>query len=223
MINTFQGINEIVDNLRRGCPSGYAHGVRWDRFFDDLEDQLASEWEAERAALDTEAERLRLSRVTLGDRLRGLSSAGPCAFEFVDGTAATGEIVAVGADWVGISLETTRGAVLAPFGGVSAVGASQPDLLRSARPDAVAPARGLAERMTIGFVLRDLARRRVPVALHTVGRTFTGTIDRAGADHLDLALHDPGAPRRSAEVRGYRLVPFVSIAWIGLEDLSALA
>ena len=43
--------------------------MRWDRFFDDLEDQLASEWEAERAALDTEAERLRLSRVQLSERL----------------------------------------------------------------------------------------------------------------------------------------------------------
>ena len=38
----------------------YCRGVRWDRFFEDLEDQLDSEWEAERAALDTEAERLRL-------------------------------------------------------------------------------------------------------------------------------------------------------------------
>ena len=32
--------------------------MRWDRFFEDLEDQLDSEWEAERAALDTESERL---------------------------------------------------------------------------------------------------------------------------------------------------------------------
>lgn len=222
MINHAQGINEIVDNSATRRRDGYAHGVRWDGFFDDLEDQLASEWEAERAALDTEAERLRLSRVAFGDRLRGLSAADPCAFEFVDGTVVTGEVCAVGGDWVGISLETTRGVVLAPFGGLLAVGVSQPDLLRSARPD-VPPARGLSERMTIGFVLRDLARRRLPVVLHTVGRTFTGTIDRAGADHLDLALHDPGAPRRAAEVRGYRLVPFASIAWIGLEELSALA
>jgi hypothetical protein len=201
---------------------GYAHGVRWDRFFDDLEDQLASEWEAERAALDTEAERLRLSRVTLADRLRGLTAADPCAFEFADGTVVTGIVCAVGADWVGISLEATRGAVLAPFDGLRTIGASQPDLLRSARQDAVGSPRGLAERMTIGFVLRDLARRRLPVALHTAGRTFTGTIDRAGADHLDLALHDPGTPRRSGEVRGYRIVPLASLAWIGLEDLSAL-
>ena len=53
--------------------------MRWDRFFDDLEDQLASEWEAERAALDTEAERLRLSRVQLAERLTLLTSRDPAA------------------------------------------------------------------------------------------------------------------------------------------------
>ena len=47
--------------------------MRWDRFFEDLEDQLDSEWEAERAALDTEAERLRLSRVALRERLVALA------------------------------------------------------------------------------------------------------------------------------------------------------
>jgi hypothetical protein len=201
----------------------YAHGVRWDRFFDDLEDQLASEWEAERAVLDTEAERLRLSRVTLRERLQGLTASAVSSFEFVDATVLTGEVVAVGADWVGISLRPARGGVLAPLSGIVAVGVAGEDLLRSARPEAALPARGLAERMSIGFVLRDLARRRVPVALHTVeGRALTGTIDRAGADHLDLALHDAGAPRRTADVQGYRIVRFASICWIGLEEPSAL-
>ena len=198
--------------------------MRWDRFFDDLEDQLASEWEAERAVLDTEAERLRLSRVTLRERLRGLPASAVSSFEFVDATVLTGEVVAVGADWVGISLRPVRGAVLAPLGGIVAVGVGEEDLLSSARPEAAPSARGLAERMSIGFVLRDLARRRVPVTLHTAhGRVLAGTIDRAGADHLDLALHDAGAPRRTAEVRGYRMVPFVSICRIGLEEPSALA
>ena len=43
----------------------YDRRMRWDRFFDDLEGQLASEWEAERAVLDSESERLRVARMTL--------------------------------------------------------------------------------------------------------------------------------------------------------------
>ena len=38
--------------------------MRWDRLFDDLEAQASAEWEAERAALASESERVRLSRHT---------------------------------------------------------------------------------------------------------------------------------------------------------------
>ena len=81
------------------------------------------------------------------------------------------------------------------------------------------PARSvMSDRMTLGFVLRDLVRRRVGVAVHLrSGRSLTGTIDRAGADHLDIALHEPGAPRRASEVTGHRLVPFDALAWIRLD------
>ena len=199
----------------------YSRWVRWDRFFDDLEDQLASEWEAERAALDTEAERLRLSRVTIRDRFGALidrerSTPAP-SFEFADGTVIPAEVTGVGADWIALEpAESRGGAVLAPLSAVACVGMPHPDLLRSARP---APARSvMADRMTLGFVLRDLVRRRVGVALHLrSGRSLTGTIDRAGADHLDLALHDPGAPRRAGEVTGHRLVSFDALAWIRLD------
>lgn len=95
------------------------------------------------------------------------------------------------------------------------------DLLRSARP---APARSaLADRLTFGFVLRDLVRRRIGVAVHLVsGRLLTGTIDRAGSDHLDLALHDPGVPRRADAVAGHRIVPFAAVAWIRLEGAAGV-
>lgn len=202
--------------------------MRWDRFFDDLEDQLASEWEAERAALDTEAERLRLSRVVLRERLAALvgrerTSSAP-SFEFADGTLLTAEVTGVGADWVGLEPAVEMGeaaraaaAVVAPMAAIVSIGMPHPDLLRSARPTAP-PAAGLADRMTFGFVLRDLVRRRTAVAVHLVGgRTLTGTIDRAGADHLDLALHEPGVPRRADAVTGYRVVAFAAIAWIRLE------
>ncbi|QIG38273.1 hypothetical protein G5T42_01260 [Microbacterium sp. 4R-513] len=195
--------------------------MRWDRFFDDLEDQLASEWEAERAALDSEAERLRLSRVPLRDRLAGLiereGTSTPPSFEMRDGTVLVAEVSGLGADWVALDPAQARsGAVIAPLTAIMSIGMPHPDLLRSARP--IGSRSSLSERMTLGFALRDLVRRRVAVSIHLVhGRTLTGTIDRAGVDHLDLALHEPGTPRRTDEVSGHRIVPFDAIAWVRLE------
>lgn len=204
----------------------YARWVRWERFFDDLEDQLASEWEAERAALDTEAERLRLSRVALHERLSllvGRDAAAPAlSFEFADGTTLRAAVTGVGSDWVALEpAEGPPGAVVAPFASIAGIGMPHHDLLRSARP---APARSaLADRLTFGFVLRDLVRRRAGVAVHLMsGRVLTGTIDRAGADHLDLALHDPGTPRRADAVAGYRVIPFTAVAWIRVDGASQI-
>jgi hypothetical protein len=199
--------------------------VRWDRLFEDLEDQLASEWEAERAALDSEAERLRLSRLPLDDRLRALAdgtAAGASSFELADGSVLTADVSVVGADWVGLdALDGGRSVALVPVRAIVAIAMSSATAVATARADAAhagAARRGLAERMAIGFVLRDLARRRVAVAVHLVsGRTLTGTIDRALHDHLDLALHDSRAPRRASEVTGVRLVPYHALAWVRLE------
>ncbi|HWI31323.1 MAG TPA: hypothetical protein VNT50_07515 [Microbacterium sp.] len=204
--------------------------MRWDLFFEDLEDQLASEWEAERAALDTEAERLRISRVELRSRLatlvgREASDGGPPpSFELADGTTLSAALRALGADWVGAGpgSGTRGGLIIVPFASIRAIALPHADVLRTARPsERIA---GLSDRMTLGFVMRDVARRRLPVSLGLAsGRVFTGTIDRAGADHLDLALHEPGAPRRGGDVTGYRLVPFAGIAWVRVEDGSALS
>jgi hypothetical protein len=200
--------------------------MRWDRFFDDLEDQLASEWEAERAALDTEAERLRLSRVTLRERLSqlaGRDGAAPViSIDLADGSTLRGTVTGVGADCVAIlPAEGRPGAVVVPFAAIAGLGMPHHDLLRSARPG---PARSaLAERLTFGYVLRDLVRRRVGVAVHLCsGRALHGTVDRAGADHLDLALHDPGAPRRADAVTGHRIVPFAFVAWVRVEGAAPL-
>jgi hypothetical protein len=201
--------------------------VRWDRFFDDLEDQLASEWEAERAALDTEAERLRLSRVQLSERLTLLAAREGVAptvasFDLADGATLRASVTGVGADWVALAVaDGPGGAVIVPFASIGTIGMPHADLLRTARP---APPRSpLADRLTFGFVLRDLVRRRAGVAVHLVsGRVLTGTIDRAGADHLDLAVHDQGAPRRADAVSGYRLVPLAAIAWIRADEAPAI-
>jgi hypothetical protein len=196
----------------------YSREVRWDRFFDDLEDQLASEWEAERAALDTEAERLRLSRLEFRARLAALGAeqSTSASWELCDGTTVSAAVAGVGADWVG--LDGRGGILLVPFSAILGVRMTQPDLLRTARASS-GGAGGLTQRMTFGFVIRDLVRRRAAVSVHlAAGRRMTGTVDRAGADHLDLALHEPGTARRSDDVKGYRLVPFSAIAWVRAEE-----
>src|SRR5690606_29746591 len=90
------------DAAHAGCAEEVV--MRWDRFFEDLEDQLDSEWEAERAALDSEAERLRLSRVTLRERVAALcgEAAGEVSLEVTGSTALSGRIGAVGKDWVAL-------------------------------------------------------------------------------------------------------------------------
>lgn len=194
--------------------------MRWDRFFEDIEDQLESEWEAERAALDSEAERLRLSRLTLHERLAAMVGADASAtLELVDGTMLDAPLTALGADWLLASPWRTRaGAALVPLASVTAVRMPHAELLRTARPVGAAVKAPVSRRATFGFAVRDLVRRRAAVSIHaTSARVFAGTIDRAGADHLDLALHDPGSPRRRADVSAYRIIPFASVAWIGVD------
>ncbi|MBN9178484.1 MAG: hypothetical protein J0I43_14120 [Microbacterium sp.] len=201
--------------------------MRWDRFFEDLEDQLDSEWEAERAALDTEAERLRLSRVVLRERLVALSrQPREVAAHLADGTTVIGRIARVGADWFA-AVSTPAGgplgaqAVIVPLSALTGIGAPMDAVLVSVREADPGPA--LAQRMGLGFVLRDLVRRRVAVTVQTSdGRELAGTIDRAGADHLDLAVHDRGAPRRAENVTGYRVVPFAAIVLVRLAEASDL-
>ena len=205
--------------------------MRWDRFFEDLEDQLDSEWEAERAALDTEAERLRLSRIPIRDRLVALSGGGAgggrsggVSVECADGTAVSGRVTRVGLDWFAVSAEAAGSAVvwIVPLATLVTLTLAAEEVLSTVRD--AHPGSALAQRMSLGFVLRDLVRRRVPVTVMLAsGRGLSGTLDRAGADHLDIALHEVGAPRRAPEIRGFRVVPFTAIAAVRLDAVADLA
>lgn len=196
--------------------------MRWDRFFEDLEDQLDSEWEAERVALDTEAERLRMAHRTLRERLLTLASteAPPMVgVEVAGGHLIRGRLAGVGADWAAIEGDGP-GATIIPFATHPMWTLSHGDILASVRQST--PARPLADRMTFGFVVRDLVRRRVCVRVRTAGHTWTGTMDRAGADHLDLALHEPGEPRRAGAVTGYRILPFDAVGAVSWDSAVSL-
>jgi hypothetical protein len=202
----------------------YCHAVRWDRFFEDLEDQLDSEWEAERAALDTEAERLRLSRVSLRERMVALvADPREHTTHLLGGGVARGRTVRVGADWYAVVAgEGPLGtATIVPLWAIADITTPADAVLASVRGADPGPA--LSQRMGFGFVLRDLVRRRIAVSLQLAdGQALAGTLDRAGADHLDLALHDPGAPRRPENISGYRIVPFAAVRAVCLASASDL-
>lgn len=197
--------------------------VHWDRLFEDLEGQLASEWESERAALDVESERLRISRLDLRDRLRVLVADGAVAAIDVAGSGAgriRARLQTLGADWVALALvepdgvSRTLATRIVPLDAIRGITVDHGRLLASLERSAPDPG-ALRERMTLGFVLRDLARRRAPVRVLRVGESdLHGTIDRAGADHLDLAVHDAGAPRTVGAVQAFSLIPFRALAGV---------
>ncbi|CAH0135328.1 hypothetical protein [Microbacterium sp. Bi121] len=189
--------------------------MHWDRLFEDLEGQLAAEWEAEKAALDAESERLRISKLTLLQRLRLMQrSDAPFAVRLADGERQTGRLRAVGADWIAIQTQDAPAALIVPIAAVAGVETHHGAILETLE-DVEIPNDGMRSRMTMGFLLRDFARRRLAVRLAlTDGERLHGTIDRAGDDHLDLAMHDPGEPRLSTVVRGFRIVPFTAVQWV---------
>ncbi|MCI1017660.1 hypothetical protein HWD99_03380 [Microbacterium sp. C5A9] len=191
--------------------------MHWDRLFENLEGQLAAEWESERAALDAESERLRISRLELRSRLRILCAAAAPATVDLPGHRLRLRLQSLGADWVAATMtdgeaSSSRAVRIIPLHAILGVSTDHGLLLSSLdENEPLMPS--LRERMTLGFLLRDFARRRVPVRIIGIdGADLHGTVDRAGADHLDLALHDPGTARLAGAVQSFRLIPFAAVA-----------
>jgi hypothetical protein len=177
-------------------------GVRWARLFDDLSGQLEAAEQADRAAESAELRRLELSRVTLADRFAGaVGSTVTLSVQGVD--PLTGVLTQVGRDWVLLQKAGTES--LIAFSAIAAV----TELPVAPGP----PTAGVDRSLGLGFVLRGLARDRAPVSVvMRAGTTFTGTIDRVGADFLDLAEHAADRPRRADAVQRVCTLPFAALA-----------
>jgi hypothetical protein len=184
--------------------------VRWDDLFADLEGQLEQGLGAEDLDLAAEEERLRLGRLGFRDRVVAFVGE-DLALELRDGSRLQVRVETVGRDWLsGAAVGSRSASCVVPLDaiagllpGAERIGASL--AAPSERPDA------LSRRLGLAFVLRDLCRRRAAIEVTTTTRALHGTIDRVGRDHLDLAEHDPGEPRRSAAVRGIRILPFAEL------------
>lgn len=174
--------------------------MRWEALFADLEGRLAAQ---ERLELDDEvAERTRRERalVELGDRLAAATGS-RLRVGLVGGATVHGEVLDVGEGWVLLGGEPSAREVLLPLAAVATLST----LGRGSEPTG-----RVARRFGLGSALRAMSRDRSTVAVGLLGgaSVLVGTIDAVGADHLDLAEHPEGLPRRQENVRAVTTVRF---------------
>lgn len=175
--------------------------MRWHDLFADLEGQLRS---ADQRDRDSQvADRTRRERAAVGWLDRAAVSVGS---ELVIATAAgplRGRLEDLGQDW--LLLEEAGGrTALVPAAAVTSISGLS---LRSDDDP------GLGRRFGLGMALRAVSRDRAAVRIHDVlGGVLTGTIDRVGADHVDIAEHPADVARRADAVTGERMVPFSALA-----------
>jgi hypothetical protein len=200
--------------------------MRWDNLFDDLEGQLEQELNAEEIDLRAEEERLRLARMSLRDRIVAIHEfESPGSGRPIRLLLPAGEVVAVapltfGRDWFSADLvdESARHAqCIVTLAAIAGLLLTRDQVTHSLGAASVGESgRGLSGRLGFGFVLRDLCRRRREVDLVVHGGIQHGTIDRVGRDHLDLAVHELGTPRRESAVQQLRVVPFAQVVLVRL-------
>lgn len=180
--------------------------VRWQALFDDLEAQLDAADAAELAGEVAERARAAYARTTAADRLAAAVGGPPVRLLLAGGTAAGG-VADAGEDWL-LLHDEAGGESLVPLAAVLAV--------TGLPPRAALVERGaVTRRLDLRWALRGLARDRtgVRVVLRD-GTALDGTLDRVGADHLELAEHPAGEARRTGAVGSRRLVPLAAVALV---------
>lgn len=182
--------------------------MRWDALFNDMENQLA---ESERLSLEAEINertRAELVAVGLGDRLRGALGC-RLAVHLDCGDLVRGTLSHAGSDALVLNEEQHQVlipyAAVAWYAGVGRMSAAEPSVVR----------RGIGLAHALRGLARDRAELSVTVGRHGGGAArLAGVIDRVGKDHVDLAIHTPGEPRRSYHVSQVAVIPFAGLAAI---------
>ncbi|MCW2683951.1 MAG: uncharacterized protein JWP33_1864 [Blastococcus sp.] len=179
--------------------------MRWQQLFADLQAQFEEEEAAvDRGELASRA-RAEIGAIHLAERLRGA-----LGVRVVLGCGTAGQVagvlVDVGVDWLLTEDERGRQDLIAVKAVRTVAGLGR-------RTAAAEPAGAVAQRLDLRRALRALARDRsaVQVVLDD-GGVLGGTVDRVGADYVELAEHPADAPRRAEAVRSVRAVVIDAIA-----------
>lgn len=173
---------------------------RWSQLFGDLEAQAEALVSAEEQGEVAERTRIETGRLGLLDRLRA-AEGHPVGVRCVGAGALEGRLDRVGPDWLLIA-EPAGAEVLVPLSSLLGItGLSR----WSAPPGGEGKVAG---KLGLRSALRGLARDRAGVRILLAdGGDVAGTVDRVGADFLELAEHPLGEPRRASSVVRVWTVP----------------
>lgn len=177
--------------------------MRWDALFEDLESQFDAMQDGDLYGEVADRIRAEVGRITVMDRLRGAVGS-VIRVELGGAVPVQGELARVGRDCLLIEADRAE-EWLVPVAAVTAVHRLGPW---------AEPAEGaVAGKLGLAHLLRGIARDRSPVTVFCAGSELpvTGTIDRVGADFLELAEHPLDAPRRRGEVYNVRLIPATAL------------
>jgi hypothetical protein len=177
--------------------------MRWDALFEDLEAQAAALATAERAAEVDERTRVEVGTLTVIDRLRAAGDA-QVALRLPTDLTLRGRVERVGPDWLLLAEDTGREALVATAALLGIRGLGR----QAGTPGSMGV---VASRLTLRHALRGVARDRSAVRLHLLEGSVDATIDRVGADFVDVALHPVAEPRRGRAVRDVELVPLRAV------------
>lgn len=182
--------------------------MRWERLLADLQAVEETRQRAELLGEAAERARAETARASLAGRLRAAEGR-RLAFEVDGGQRCAGTVAGVGAGWVVLEDAPTQWLLASRY--IRWVD----DLPRyaAAEPDGVA--KRIYDSLGLRHVLRGVAADRSTVRLGVGGAApLTGTIDRVGADFVDLALHPAGEARRQREVSAQRAVAIDAIRYL---------
>src|SRR3954447_5337183 len=181
--------------------------MRWQQLFADLGAQFAEAEAAADRAESASRTRAETGAVRLAERVAG-AVGHPLVLRCRGAGQVAGVLAEVGSDWLLVEEEAGREALVSAAAVLAVAGLGR----QTAAPDAAGVVRG---RLDLRRAARALARDRGTV--HVVledGTVLTGTIDRVGADFLELAAHAPDEPRRAGAVRGVHAVALGAAAVI---------
>ncbi|MCW2542655.1 MAG: hypothetical protein JWM40_207 [Frankiales bacterium] len=177
--------------------------MRWDELFTDLEAQLEQAQAAELAGEVADRTRRESSLLRLSDRL-GAAVGHELVVHCEGAGPVTGRLTEVGPDWLLLE-EPSRNEVLAnAVHLVDVVGLTAATEQQDGK---------VWRALDLAWALRGLARSRVAVqVVQCSGAQRSGTLDRVGADFVELAEHPPGEQRRRTSVHQVVVIPIAAIS-----------